>query len=720
VLNRPPQASPDCAPDCAPDHAPDSTPDSSDPEAARAAHRGFEPRRALVGAAILIAGVALAYGPIYGAGFIWDDDDYLVENAALSEEGGLARIWFEPGATKQYYPMVFTTFWLERQVWGLAPAGYHAVNVLLHGLNAFLLWRVLLALGLPAAFLAAAVFALHPVEVESVGWVTERKNLLSGFFYFASLLLYWRFSRAGASATGIDDSSLGPRSWWVYGASLACFVAALLSKTVACSLPAVILLLLWWKQAWWKQAWWKHGRVSPRAAASLVPFFAVGIALGLNTAWMERDSVGAVGVYWDHGFVERCLIAGRALWFYAGKLIWPHPLIFQYERWAIDSAAAWQYLYPLAAGALVAALWFGRHRVGRGPLVAVLIFAGTLLPALGFIDVYPMRFSFVADHFQYLASCALIALAVCGGAGALEHRGIRGARIGGFVALPVLMLLGLLTWQQARVYQDAETLWRDVVRKNPRSALAQHALGRSALQRGDKLAATLHYAMAVQADPLSSRIRTDYALSLEVSSRREEAIEQFEVVLGQAPEDRHYPEMALVAGIHAAPLLIDRGDVGAAIAALERALAVRTEATDRPDLEARAHALMAEALAATGDGAGSERHWDLAVDGAWRAATLGGRSGKRGRAALDVAASACRHTNFERIGYLEVLAAAHLNVGQLDELVLQGRRAVDLARARGFEDRAAEIESRIRLYVERYGSGDRPPFEADIGHPLDW
>jgi hypothetical protein len=349
----------------------------------------------LIPATALLTLVIAAYIPAIMGGFVWDDDDYVTRNPTLSGSGGLQRIWFEIGAVPQYYPLVHTSFWLEFHLWGLWPLGYHLVNVLFHGCSAILLWRVLLRLGVRGAWLAAAVFALHPVQVESVAWITERKNILSGVFYLSALLAYVRF-------LGLGRGGFGPRGrWGWYWLALVLFLCALLSKTVTCSLPAAILLLLWWKRS----------RLRLNDVLSLVPFFVLGAALGLTTAWMEQHYVGAQGAEWALSWLDRCLIAGRALWFYVGKLVWPARLAFIYPRWQIDSAL-WQYCYPLAAVGLVVCLWVLRRRIGKAPLVAALYFGGTLGPALGFINVYPMRFSFVADHFQYMASVGLLTLMV--------------------------------------------------------------------------------------------------------------------------------------------------------------------------------------------------------------------------------------------------------------------------------------------------------------------
>src|SRR5688572_14862801 len=365
-------------------------------------------RSALIGSGVLLAMTLIAYLPAFRAGFIWDDPDYVVNNATLRSLDGLRQIWFVPRATPQYYPLVHTSFWIEYQLWRLNPAGYHAVNVLLHALAAVLLWRVLKLLDVPGAWLAAAIFAVHPMHVESVAWVTERKNVLSGVFYLAAALAYFRssFGLWGSGIgedkdTAVDSSNTRhPKPDTRYSLSLGLFVCALLSKTVTASLPATILLVIWWKR----------GRITRRDVVPLIPFFVIGVALALNTARLEREHVGASGAEFDFSALDRILIAGRAAWFYAWKLIAPVNLSFIYPRWTIDDRAAWQYAFPLAAVALVAALFVLRHRIGRGPLVAILFFGGTLVPALGFFNVYPMRYTFVADHFAYHASIGIIVL----------------------------------------------------------------------------------------------------------------------------------------------------------------------------------------------------------------------------------------------------------------------------------------------------------------------
>jgi cytochrome c-type biogenesis protein CcmH/NrfG len=426
---------------------------------------------------------------LVSGGFIWDDDRYITENAALRSFAGLIQIWIHPGATVQYYPLTFTSFWIEYHLWGLHAGGYHLVNVLLHAVNSILLWRTLRYLGLgPVALVTAILFAVHPIQVESVAWITERKNLLSALFYLLSAQAYLRW---------VD---LPQRASPLYAKSLAFFLAALLSKTVACSLPAALLLVSWWKQRWrWQEVLW------------LSPMFILGLGFSRVTAWMEVWSVGAQGSEFDYSIGDRVIIAGRAIWFYAAKLLWPDPLIFSYPRWSLNDRDPWQYA-PMAGvvGVLLVA-FFLRQKIGRGVLTGLLFFIGTLVPALGFVNIYPMRFSFVADHFQYLASVGVLALVA---AAIVRLPGLQVTIASGsepkrfpitksalaFVAALVLVL-GSLTLQQGRIYQNTETIWRDTFRKNDQSWMAIYNLGLIENRQGNAAKATELFQRALAIKP---------------------------------------------------------------------------------------------------------------------------------------------------------------------------------------------------------------------------
>lgn len=475
--------------------------------------REWSGRRSIAGLAILLATVA-SYLPAMRGKFIWDDDAYVSQNAQLRTPGGLERIWTDPGSTPQYYPVVHTTFWIEYRIWGASPAGYHAVNIVLHALSAMLLMGVLLRLGFPAAELTAFLFALHPVHVESVAWITERKNVLSAVFYLASLSIALRY---------FLPADRRAAKGWLLAAAFLLFLLALLSKSVTATLPVVILLILYWKR----------GRVSAGAALTLLPFLAVGAASGLFTAHLEKTHVGAEGMAWSWSWIERFLIAGRALWFYVGKIVWPANLTFIYPRWHVSQSVWWQFLFPLAAATTFLALWKAREKIGRGPLVASLCFAATLLPALGFFAVYPMRYSFVADHFQYLASIPILALVAFVLHSAIGRAGSRVAR----TTLPaaIVLVLGILTWHQCGMYRDEETLWRETIRRNPRSSMAENNLGALLLREGRGEEGGEHVRRAIELDPRNYEALASMGHLFSDRGMIPEAIESYEASLAIQP-----------------------------------------------------------------------------------------------------------------------------------------------------------------------------------------
>jgi tetratricopeptide (TPR) repeat protein len=400
---------------------------------------------------VLFAVTLAAYEPAWHGRPIWDDDRHLTP-PTLQSADGLRRIWVEIGATPQYYPVVHSAFWVMQRISGDDTAGYHLLNIALHAMSAWLAAMILRRLGVPGAWLAAVIFALHPVHVESVAWITELKNTLSGVFYLASAWAYLRFDEDRKSKH--------------YLSAFALFGLALLSKSVTATLPAALLVVFWWKRGrldWRRDVW------------PLAPFLAAGVASGMLTAWVERAFIGAVGEHYQLTAIERGLVAGRAIWFYLGKLLWPANLIFTYPRWQVSQAVWWQYLFPAGFLAIVALLWRWRTR-SRGPLAAVLFFAGTLVPALGFFNVYPFRYSFVADHFQYLASLGVITLVAAALVAAIRSRTPlkRSAEIAVSVALAIP--LAALTSVQCRQYADGETLYRTTLSRNPSSWMAHNNL----------------------------------------------------------------------------------------------------------------------------------------------------------------------------------------------------------------------------------------------------
>ncbi len=509
----------------------------------------MKPRVALL---LLIGAALLVYQPAWNGGFLWDDEGH-VTREGLRAPAGLLRIWFSPGATQQYYPVLHSVFWIFHQVWGSAPLGYHLANILLHALSASLLFMLLRRLSAPGALLAAFVFALHPVHVESVAWVSELKNVLSGAFYLAAALAYLRY-----------HDSRSPKS---YALALTFFALAVLSKTVTVTFPVAMAVILWWRD----------GRLRGREdMAPLAPFAAIGLVAGLVTVWFERTLIGAQGEEFALTFLERCLLAGRVVWFYAMKIVWPADLMFVYPRWTIDAASPVQWSYLVALLASVAAAWMLRSRT-RVPLASMLFFCATLFPALGFFDVYPFRYSYVADHFQYLASLGVI-VPVAAALAMLGRRMMTAPRQRMLLAAPIVVALGVLTWRQAHSYADSETLYRTTITRNleawfPRNNLAALLLqGEPRPEQVDEAAALLREAIRLKPDYAEAHYNLGTAL--ERQGRIREAEEEYRRVLALDPgQPRVLARLAAIGHDRASDMLargLQLEDAGALIEA-ERA-----------------------------------------------------------------------------------------------------------------------------------------------------
>ncbi|HEY7087369.1 MAG TPA: tetratricopeptide repeat protein [Tepidisphaeraceae bacterium] len=441
------------------------------------------PRRAnMIGAVILVAVTLLAYARTFQSGFVWDDNYYVTENPLLKNWDGLRRIWVDvipdPStyALPQYYPMTHTSFWLEYHLWGLNPTGYHAVNLTLHICNAMLIWLLLRKLSVPGAWLAAILFAVHPINVESVAWVAERKNVLCLLFYLSSLYVYLRYAgvirgREKVALTAPADSKSPQIEWFtlpddpqrLYMLAVVLFLCALFSKTIASSMPAAALLIIWWKRG---------GKLTRDDILPALPLLVVGAAMGMLTAYMERVRVGIAErpEDWQYAptmlgqLAARCIIAGRVIWFYVAKILLPYPLSFNYTRWTIDPSSPVQYLGAVAVIVVVALLVLYRKKLGNGPLVAVLFFNGTLFPALGFMNVWPMRYSFVADHFVYISMIGLIALVA-----ALLVRYLSLEALTGVAVAAVVLYFGL-TYSHAQIFQNPRTLWFETWKQSGRTS----------------------------------------------------------------------------------------------------------------------------------------------------------------------------------------------------------------------------------------------------------
>jgi tetratricopeptide (TPR) repeat protein len=532
---------------------------------------------------VLVGAVVLSYQPAWNAGYIWDDDAYVTNNPLLTAPDGMQRIWFSTDSPSQYFPLAYTTFRLEHALWGFNPAGYHWVNILLHAANALLVWRLLKRLSVPGSLLGAAIFALHPVQVESVAWVTELKNVQSLFFYLLALLAWVRF------AVETRAETVKSRILW-YGLALVCYALALFSKSTACTLPLALLLVLWLKEQ----------PITWRRVAQVVPFGAMGLAIGLVSIWWERHHQGTGGQGLDLGFLERVLIASRAAWFYLGKLLWPADLAFNYPLWKVDATDALAYVWLAAGVALCAVILFARRYAGRSIETAALFFVGTLSPLLGFVMLYTFRYTFVADHYQYVAMIGPAALAGAGlswlgrlvsGNQDGESKMLPTARVSGqecarpraqrssngqarwstlwnqYLSAALLMALVCLSWRQSRTYHDLETLWRVALARNPRSFMAHNNLGAIFLAREQVAAAMGCFERALEICPNHANAHGNLGHALLRQGRVAAAVGEFERAFELEPCAKGHSDLGYG--------LLQAGRLDEAIAHCRQAVALR-------------------------------------------------------------------------------------------------------------------------------------------------
>ena len=507
----------------------------------------FAPRPWLL-ALVLVVATFVAYQPTWRARFIWNDDTHLTANPALTAPHGLKMIWTKL-AVGRYYPLTLTTFWFQRRLWGLHPLPYHLVNVLLHAANGVVVYFLLRQLRIPAAWLAAMVWALHPVNVESVAWITELTNTQSGLFFFLSLLFFLKFAEEKQQR---DRWYSGYVAGLWYVAALGCGVAAILSNATTAVLPLALLLAVRWQRGYWERA----------DAVRIAPYFGMAwLVSGLAILEQYSQTLKAGATEWQLGRAERLVVAGKAVWFYAARVLWPFRLAFVYPRWAIHASSVWSWVPISALVALTVALWRCRGRAWcRAALFAGGYFVVALLPMLGFFNLFFFRYSFVADHFQYLASVGIIAL-VCATAAALRQRadssavalakagwrrqvGEAGlARRGGSVAAVAVALLltalGTLTWRQARVYQNSETLWRDTLAKNPGCWMAHDNLGSLLLLQGKTSDAIAHYEQALRLQPGSVEPHCYLGYAYWLDGKISDAIAHYEQALRIQPDLPH-------------------------------------------------------------------------------------------------------------------------------------------------------------------------------------
>ena len=475
----------------------------------------FHSRQDVIACLALGLLVLVCYLPaMLWGGFVWDDH-LCIKVDPVRDVSGLVEIWFSPSAIAKeshYWPLVYTTFWLEHKLWGFDPKGYHIVNVLLHLVNTFLVWHILRRMAVTGAWMVAAVFAVHPLHVESVAWVIERKDVLSGLFYLFGVVAWMRF---------VERPGRGR-----YAAALVLYAAGLLSKSIVVTLP--VALLVW--------HWWKQGRITSIDLLRLVPFGVVGLVITISDLSFSR-SVAPLSL--DYSLTERTLIAARALWFYAAKLLWPSDLAVIYPMWDIQVADPVAWGYFIGAVVLALAFWHLRSRIGRGPMAGALFFAVTLSPVLGFVDYTYMWYAFVADRFQYLAGLGVMAVLIGSAENGVRRLSSIGQKAAVGIAAMILVALGIMTWRQAGIYRNDETFHRHIIALNPKAPNAHRHLGNFMYKEGRYEEALEMYRIAAEQRPNYAKVHSNLGGTLNKLGRFEEGEIHLRRAIELDPKAKH-------------------------------------------------------------------------------------------------------------------------------------------------------------------------------------
>lgn len=630
--------------------------------------------------AALVVAVFAVYIPCWHGGWLWDDDLHLLNNPVL-RPGGLLKCWI-PGGYLNYWPLTFTAYWAEFQLWGLRPLGFHLVNIALHALAAVLVWRLLVRLKVPGALLAAGIFALHPVNVESVAWVAQLKDVLSLVLALASALFYLAFEEKSGR--------------WRYILAIVAFALSALAKGEVLTLPLVLLALAWWRKSPSPLAGEGIGvrgnprRIDRKDVLRVLPYFLIAACMS-GFEFFGQRSLGSELVRAD-GIFSRTAIAGCAVWFYLWKFIWPLHLTPMYPRWPLPAGAIW-YLPTLALVAAFGIAWWKRRTWGRPVLIAMFCYIALLLPVLGFVNIFFMRYALVADHWQYPATIVLAA--AVGAAFAMVARRWLPAAAVWAAGLVLLLLLSDLTWPQAGIYIDADTFLKTCIARNPDAWLAENNLGSAFGQRGDFDSAIGHFRRAVELNPEYSEAHSNLAVALVHSGQIDLALAEFDLALKFKPTARGVDYSIAL-------LLANRGDLDSAIEHLHRQL--QTEPNFGPARELLAQVVsdrqrLANFLEHARQQLNRQPNNVALLDSvASVLATNPNASFRDGREAVRLAERASKIMDSRDPRTLDTLAAAYAEAGRFSDAVLVANAAVRLATSQADEDR---FRAHLSLFQNR-------------------
>lgn len=620
------------------------------------------------------------YRPVLPGSFVVDDARLTgSENPLVNGHMALPSIWFGMD-----FALATFGWWVEHSAFGSDPAGYHVVNIALHAISAILLWRLLAQLKIPGAWLAGALFAVHPVGVNSVARISELKNTLSLPLALLSFIGYLRYEAAAlypASSTPGNPRDLNKATAW-YVVSLVAFVLALMARSTIAMLPVLLLF----------SAAWQRRRITAKDIVHTLPFFVLALAIGSLAIWSQKYQALPTTrlTLAPTTFLQRLADAGYCFWFYLGKALFPFNLCFQYPRWTIDAHTVAAYLPDILAGILFILCLCFRRSWGRHVLFALGCFAVMLFPALGFFDAQFLTVWQVSDHLQYAALPAIVAL-VAAGVAALPNKMI-------FRCSAAALVLGslFLGFQRAGAFRTEEALYRDTVAKNPLASDAYNQLGIMMAKKGNYSGAIDDFTLSTRGDTNNCDAWMDLGHTLVLQGKFVQAEQDYLTALRIRPTSPQAQKLY-------ADLLKRQGRNTEALYHLRKAVIYEPDAETFMDLASLEYA--------TGHSREAVKHFKRALASgpdpndamilnnlAWILATCPDNSIRNGSEAVRYGAQACQMTGFKLAGMVGSLAAAYAEAGRFPEAIATAQTAIQLATASGNRQLVTANQQLLLLY----------------------
>lgn len=499
------------------------------------AGRDFSKWEAVTVKAVVILLASLwIYSPVFNGDWLWDDDYLITANPMVQSPDGVASFWVAP-TTADYLPLTMSLLWLMWKWFGMDSTGYHIAAVLLHALGSCLVWALLRMVGLRGAWLAGLIYAVHPICVESVAWVSELKNTFSLPFFLAAGCFFVRFEDTGRRV--------------FYWAALGFFLAAMLAKSSVVMFPVVMLLYIWWRR----------DRIAWRDLWNAAPFFLVSLLLGLVTLHFQHSRAIGNEPIPIGGFDSRFAIAGMAIFFYLSKILWPALLLPIYPQWDANPPEFSQFLaWPVLAGVL-GVFWIRRKTWGRHALMGVGFYLITLLPVLGFVAMSYMRVSWVADHFLYIPMIGIVALVVGVGVRASDLAGEKWKPVFGIFAAAVVGVLTYWSHRYAGIWENEDKLWSYTLEHNWECWQAHNRIGAREFNRGNIDVALDHFREATRLRPDLAETQNNLGSAVLAKKDTKAAIGHFQEAL------RLSPDIAAIQANLARALLLDKQPAAAAV-----------------------------------------------------------------------------------------------------------------------------------------------------------